>query len=62
MKTYKITNQELFNAKVVDVDIDFHKGSNKGDVAIDVVGEGERCFSGEHGDHDYEEEYGFVII
>ena len=58
----KVTNEELFNNKVVDVDIDFHKGSMHGDVAIEVVGQGERCYSGEHGKYDYEADFGFIII
>ena len=58
----KITNEELYNEKVVDVDLDFHKGNMNGDVAIDVVNEGEKCFSGEHGTHDYEDNYGFIIV
>ena len=58
----KITNEELYNEKVVDVDLDFHKGGMNGDVAIEVVGEGEKCFTGEHGPDDYEEDYGFVIV
>jgi len=59
----KITNEELFNNKVVDVDLDFHKGGMNGDVAIQVVGEKhERCHSGEHGANDYEDEFGFIII
>jgi hypothetical protein len=58
----KITNEELYNEKVVDVELDFHKGGMNGDVAIEVEGEGEKCFSGEHGAHDYEEDYGFIIV
>lgn len=58
----KITNENLYNEKVVSVDLDFHRGVMKGDVSIEVVGEGERCYTGEHGANDYEEEFGFVII
>jgi len=58
----KITNEEIYNEKVVDVNLDFHKGRMNGDVAIEVVGEGEKCFTGEHGPDDYEEDYGFVIV
>ncbi len=59
----KVTNEELFNNKVVDVDLDFHKGGMHGDVAIEVVGEkDEICYSGEHGSHDYEDDFGFIII
>ena len=58
----KITNEELYNEKVVDVDLDFYKGGMNGDVAIEVEGEVERCFTGEHGANDYEEDYGFIIV
>lgn len=59
----KITNEELFNNKVVSVNLDFHKGGMNGDVAIEVVGEKyERCYTGEHGAHDYEEDFGFIIV
>ena len=61
-KAIKITNEELYNEKVINVELDFHKGGLNGDVAIEVVGEGERCFTGEHSYDDYEQEYGFVII
>ena len=61
-KTFKITNEELFNNKVIDVDLDFHKGGMNGDVAIEIEGEGVRCFSGEHSSYDYEEDYGFIIV
>jgi hypothetical protein len=63
MKTYKIkiTNESLFNERVIDVDLDFHKGGMVGDVAIETSA-GERCFSGEHGSNDYEVDYGFIII
>lgn len=58
----KITNEELYNEKVVDVELDFHRGGMNGDVAIKVEGEGEKCFTGEHGKCDYEDEYGFIIV
>lgn len=58
----KITDEYLYNEKVVDVDLDFHRGGMNGDVAIEIEGHGERCFTGEHGAHDYEEEYGFIIV
>ena len=60
--TIKITNEELYNEKVVDVDLDFHKGGMNGDVAIEVEGEGWRNITGEHGANDYEEEFGFIIL
>ena len=58
----KITNEELYNEKVVDVDLDFHKGGMNGDVTIEIEGEGERCITGEHGTYDYEDDYGFIIV
>lgn len=58
----EITNEKIYNEKVVDVDLDFHKGGLNGDLAIEVKGEGEICFTGEHGANDYEEEFGFVIV
>lgn len=58
----EITNKELYNEKVVDVELDFHRGGVNGDVAIEVEGEGEKCFTGEHGKYDYEDEYGFIIV
>jgi hypothetical protein len=60
--TIEITNSELYNEKVENVELDFHRGEMNGDVAIEVVGEGERVFTGEHGANDYEDEYGFIII
>lgn len=57
-----VTNEELYNAKVVDVELDFHKGGLNGDVQIEVEGEDfPRVISGHHGTHDYEEEFGFII-
>jgi hypothetical protein len=59
----KITNEELYYHKVVDVEIVFHKGDMTGDVVIEVEGEEcSRCYSGEHGSHDYEDDFGFIII
>lgn len=57
----KVTNEELYNSKVVDVELDFHRAGMNGDVAIEIEGEGWRNITGEHGAHDYEEEFGFVI-
>jgi DUF917 family protein len=57
MKTVKVTNAELFNSKVQDVDIDMHQGGNRGDVTING-----KTHTGEHGQFDYEEEFGFQIV
>lgn len=63
MKTIEIVNEELFNNKVVNVELDFHNGGMNGDVAIELVGvKEERCYTGEHGENDYLEEFGFKII
>lgn len=53
-----ITNQELYNEKVDDVELNVVKnsGSFHGDVTIN-----DKTITGEHGSHDYEEEFGFII-
>lgn len=54
----KITNQLLFSESVdyVDVNVRKNSGTYHGDVEING-----KCFSGEHGAHDYEKDYGFII-
>ena len=44
----KITNEKLYNEKVVDVDTELEEGDS-----IESTGE--------HGSRDYEEEYGFIL-
>ena len=70
MATYKITDQKKFDAKVIDVDLALRGNSPErgfqGDVEIEVRIDdspwGDRkLWSGQHGDRDYEDEYGFVI-
>lgn len=66
MNTVKITNKAKYNEKVIDVDltgITSHNanGTIRGDISIETEDNGWMDFSGEHGAHDYEEEYGFVI-
>lgn len=61
MKTnIKVTNEELFNSKVVDVDTTGLIGLN-GALAIETT-EGVKEITGEHGENDYEREFGFVLI
>jgi hypothetical protein len=57
-----VMNEELYNAKVREVELDLSKMSNsfRGDVSIETD-EGWKTFSGEHGADDYLEDYGFVI-
>jgi len=71
MATYKVTDQELFAQVEVDLSgITNHISNNKGelvsvdgDIEISVDKDnGSRCYSGEHGCWDYEDDYGFVII
>lgn len=61
MKTYTITNEAKFNATVSRVYVDV-KNSGKGDVTIITKAGKEKTFDGEHGDHDYEEDFGFVLV
>lgn len=61
----KITNEELYNKTVTDVEFNNMKkynGSFHGNVAIEVINEGWTEYDGEHGSHDYEDEFGFVIV
>ena len=74
MTTYEITNQDLFNAKVDDVDTsDVRGGSDAygnlhfvGDLLIKILSkEGEiesKTISGEFGSGDYEGEFGFKLV
>ena len=58
--TIKVTNEELFNSKVVDVDTTDLIGLN-GALAIETT-EGVKEITGEHGEKDYEREFGFVLV
>ena len=58
--TIKVTNEELFNAKVVDVDTTDLVGLN-GTLAIETA-EGVKELTGEHGEKDYESEFGLVLV
>lgn len=60
-KTYQITNEEKFNANVSRLDV-MANNSGRGNVLIiDTTGKMKES-DGEHGDHDYEEDYGFILI
>lgn len=68
----KITNEKLYNEKVVDVDTSGLSATNyyngrygnfcaSGHISIELE-EGDSIEStGEHGSRDYEEEYGFIL-
>ena len=58
--TIKVTNEEIFNSKVVDVDTTDLVGLN-GTIAIETT-EGAKEITGEHGEKDYEREFGFVLV
>lgn len=61
----KVTNQELFNEKDVDVDVEGlqrYNNSFHGTVSIECNEYGWRDITGEHGPHDYEIDYGFIIV
>ena len=77
MISIEVTNNKLFGKYIDDVEFDggncVYNGCFQGDVTIsfkqpyagidrDVVMEGEKTWSGEHGAHDFEEEFGFVIV
>ena len=68
----KVTNGNLYDSKIVDVDLALSvdkKGNGTGDVYIqwyetDNEGSAEtksQCWTGEHGSRDFEEEFGFII-
>ena len=60
-KAYQITDSEKFNAIVSRLDV-MVNNSGRGNVLI-ITPEGkEREWDGEHGDHDYKEDYGFILI
>ena len=61
MKTnIKVTNEDLYSETVVDVDTTDLIGLN-GTIAIETT-EGVKEITGEHGEKDYEQEYGFVLV
>lgn len=74
MTTYEITNQDIFNGKVDDVDTSDVRGGVDaygqshfvGDLLIKTIndkGEVEtKIISGEFGSGDYEDEFGFKLV
>ena len=68
--TYKITNQQLFDSKLDDVNTDTlrvgidHLGRIYFVGALDIIFNegGSQCYDGEHGPNDFEEEYGFILV
>jgi len=60
-KTYQVTDSEKFNATVSRLDV-MVNNSGRGNVQIiDTTGKMKEI-DGEHGDRDYEEDYGFILI
>ena len=73
--TYKVTNQDKFNNTIIDLDTSGLNCSHGysggrftfcayGDLGIEAIG-GQGGFvyhSGEHGQGDYEDEYGFILV
>jgi hypothetical protein len=67
---YQITNKELFNSILSDVNLESVRGGNcthSGNLhfvgAIDIVFNegGSKCYDGEHGPNDFEDSYGFIL-
>ena len=69
MKNIKITNQDLFTSKSVDVNLDLLNIGlvNSRLVAYGTVniqwGDKEyQSWCGEHGQYDFEEDFGFILV
>ena len=58
--TIKVTNEDLYSETVVYVDTTDLIGLN-GTIAIETT-EGVKEITGEHGEKDYEREFGFVLV
>lgn len=58
--TIKVTNETLFNETVVSVDTTDLIGLS-GTIAIETS-EGVKEITGEHGENDYKNEFGFVLV
>lgn len=58
--TYKITNQCLFNEKVVDVNIE--RFTDDMNVEIELTSGKRIEIQGEIGERDFEDEYGFILV
>ena len=57
----QITNEDLFNETVIDVDTTGLIGLN-GTIEIETIADGFKGITGEHGERDYEKEYGFILV
>jgi len=71
MTTYEVTNQQLFDAKVANINLDGVRGGSYGYAfmgCIDIVeekGNGKiihHSHDGEHAFNDFEEDYGFILV
>ena len=69
MKNIKITNPEIFTSRNVDVNIDsLSLGTIQGrfvavgDIHISFDNNQFQTLSGEHGQHDFQEEFGFILV
>lgn len=60
-KTYRITDSKKFNATVSRLDVMVNNSGLGNVLIIDTTGKMKEI-DGEHGDHDYEEDYGFILI
>jgi len=69
MKNIKITNPDLFKSRNVDVNIDslsigIIRGRfvAVGDIHISFDNNQFQTLSGEHGQYDFEEDFGFILV
>lgn len=65
--SYKVTNEELFNKTVNDVNTSMLTGSDSGAFAegmlsIELPNGETKDIQGEHDANDYEDEFGFVLV
>lgn len=58
--TYQITNSELFNSKLIDVDIE--RLTDTLDIELEFNDNSRKNFTGYFDPNDFEKEYGFVLI
>lgn len=64
MNNITVTNKELFNSTVIEVDTSsLSVGSDRahGTIAIETKNDGWKEIQGEHGLNDYQDEYGFAL-
>ena len=69
MKNIQITNPDLFTSRNVDVDINALRIGLVngrfvaiGDVNIQFDDNQAQTWSGDHGQYDYEEDFGFILV